>query len=65
MSVAPFYLTGYAIAAVISAGVAAHALRKRSEPGATSFATLLLLVAAWASACTVGLLTVDHELRLV
>ena len=65
MSLAPFYLTGYAIAAAISAGVAAHALRKRSEPGAISFAALLLLVAAWASACTVGLLTADRELRLV
>lgn len=63
MSLAPFYLTGYAVAAATSAGVAAYALRKRSEPGAISFVALSLLGTAWAIACMVGLLTADHELR--
>jgi signal transduction histidine kinase len=64
VSLAPFFLAGYALAVAISTVVAAYALRKWSEPGAPSFAALLLLVAAWASACTVGLLTADHEWRL-
>lgn len=64
MSLAPFYLAGYAVAIATSLVVAVYAGRKRPEPGATSFAGMLLLVAAWASAATVGLVTVDPDLRL-
>lgn len=58
------YLIGYAVAVALSIGLAAYGLRKRDEPGAMSFAALLLLVAGWASACIVGLLTVDPGQRL-